>query len=136
LQGQYTSGPSSIAQKASVAAFNGDQSCVEQMRTAFQRRRDLVVSLCRDIPGIRLNVPDGAFYLFPDLSHYFGKRFGDRVVSDAGELAMYLLEEGHVATVGGGAFGAPPSLRVSNPTSEENQIEASRRIKHALAELK
>ncbi len=136
LQGQYTSGPSSIAQKASVAAFNGDQSCVEQMRTAFQRRRDLVVSLCRDIPGIKLNVPDGAFYLFPDLSHYFGKRFGDRVIADAGELAMYLLEEGHVATVGGGAFGAPNCLRFSYATSDENLIEAIRRIKAALAVLK
>ena len=136
LQGQYTSGPSSIAQKASVAAFNGDQSCVEQMRTAFQRRRDLVVSLCRDIPGIKLNVPDGAFYLFPDLSHYFGKRAGDRVITDAGELAMYLLEEGHVATVGGGAFGAPNCLRFSYATSDENLIEAIRRIKAALAVLK
>ena len=136
LQGQYTSGPSSIAQKASVAAFNGDQSCVEQMRTAFQRRRDLVVSLCRDIPGIKLNVPDGAFYLFPDLSHYFGKRFGDRLISDAGELAMYLLEEGHVATVGGTAFGAPNCLRFSYATSDENLVEAIRRIKAALAALK
>ena len=136
LQGQYTSGPSSIAQKASVAAFNGDQSCVEEMRTAFQRRRDLVVSLCRDIPGIKLNVPDGAFYLFPDLSHYFGKRFGDRLISDAGELAMYLLEEGHVATVGGTAFGAPNCLRFSYATSDENLVEAIRRIKAALAALK
>lgn len=136
LQGQYTSGPCSIAQKAAVEAFNGDQSCVEEMRVAFQRRRDLVVALCKDIPGIKLNVPDGAFYLFPDLSYYFGKQAGDRMIYDAGALAMYLLEEGHVATVGGGAFGAPNCLRFSYATSDENLIEAIRRIKAALAVLK
>lgn len=136
LQGQYTSGASSIAQKAAVAAFSGDQSCVEEMRKAFLRRRDLVLDLCKDIPGIKLNVPEGAFYLFPEVSSYYGKRAGDRVINNAGDLAMYLLEVGHVATVGGAAFGAPECLRFSYATSDENLIEAIKRIKEALAALK
>lgn len=136
LQGQYTSGASSIAQKASVAAFAGDQTCVEEMRKAFQRRRDLVVDLCKDIPGIKLNVPQGAFYLFPEMDYYFGKSAGDRKINDAGDLAMYLLEEGHVATVGGTAFGAPKCLRFSYATSDENLVEAVARMKKALAALK
>ncbi|MDH6356360.1 pyridoxal phosphate-dependent aminotransferase [Parabacteroides sp. PF5-9] len=136
LQGQYTSGASSIAQKAAVAAFTGDQSCVEQMREAFLRRRDLVIKLCKDIPGIKLNIPQGAFYLFPDLSYYFGKSAGGRTVNDAADLAMYLLEVGHVATVGGAAFGAPDCLRFSYATSDENLIEAIKRIKETLAALK
>jgi len=136
LQGQYTSGASSIAQKASVAAFAGDQTCVTEMRKAFQRRRDLVVDLCKDIPGIKLNVPQGAFYLFPELDCYFGKSAGDRKINDAADLAMYLLEEGHVATVGGAAFGAPKCLRFSYATSDENLVEAVSRIKKALAALK
>lgn len=136
LQGQYTSGASSIAQKAAVAAFSGDQACVEEMRKAFLRRRDLVVKLCKEIPGIKLNVPQGAFYLFPEVSAYYGKCAGDRKINDAGDLAMYLLEVGHVATVGGKAFGAPECLRFSYATSDENLIEAMRRIKEALAALK
>lgn len=136
LQGQYTSGASSIAQKAAVAAFEGDQSCVATMREAFLRRRNLVVDLCKDIPGIKLNVPEGAFYLFPDLSYYFGKTAGARKINDAADLAMYLLEEGHVATVGGAAFGAPDCLRFSYATSDENLVEAIARIKKALAVLK
>ncbi|MDL2208771.1 pyridoxal phosphate-dependent aminotransferase [Parabacteroides sp. OttesenSCG-928-O15] len=136
LQGQYTSGASSIAQKASVAAFNGDQTCVEQMREAFLRRRDLVINLCKDIPGIKLNVPQGAFYVFPEMDYYFGKSAGDRTVNDASDLAMYLLEVGHVATVGGAAFGAPKCLRFSYATSDENLIEAISRMKKALANLK
>ena len=136
LQGQYTSGASSIAQKAAVAAFNGDQSCVTEMREAFLRRRDLVVNLCKDIPGINLNVPEGAFYLFPEVSSYYGKKAGNHVINDSGDLAMYLLEEGHVATVGGAAFGAPECLRFSYATSDENLVEAIKRIKAALAALK
>jgi aspartate aminotransferase len=135
LQGQYTSGASSIAQKASVAAFNGPQECVARMREAFLRRRDLAVQLCRDIPGIRISVPQGAFYLFPQLDDYFGKSAGRRQIADAADLAMYLLEEGHVATVGGGAFGAPKCLRLSYATSDENLVEAAGRIKKALAAL-
>ncbi len=136
LQGQYTSGPCSIAQKASVAAFNGPQECVAEMREAFLRRRDLVIKLCQDIPGIKISVPQGAFYLFPELDYYFGKSAGDRKINDAGDLAMYLLEVGHVATVGGAAFGAPKCLRFSYATSDENLIEAIDRIKKALAALK
>lgn len=136
LQGQYTSGASSIAQKAAVAAFTGDQSCVEEMRQAFLRRRDLGVKLLKEIPGIKVNVPQGAFYLFPEVDTYFGKSAGDRKITDVGELAMYLLEEGHVATVGGAAFGAPTCLRLSYATSDEQLAEAIKRIKEALAELK
>ena len=136
LQGQYTSGPCSIAQKASVEAFNGPQDEVEAMRKAFLRRRDLMVGLCREIPNIKINVPDGAFYVFPDMSYYYGKKAGDRTVNDSGELAMYLLEEGHVATVGGAAFGAPNCLRFSYATSDANLVEAIARIKKALAALK
>ena len=136
LQSQYTSGPSSIAQKASVAAFAGDQSCVGEMRKAFERRRNLVVDLAKQIPGFKVNVPQGAFYLFPEVSYYFGKSFGNRKTENAGDLAMFLLEEGHVATVGGAAFGTPECLRFSYATSDENLVEALRRIKEALAKLK
>ncbi|MCD7710819.1 MAG: pyridoxal phosphate-dependent aminotransferase [Porphyromonadaceae bacterium] len=136
LQSQYTSGPSSIAQKAAVAAFSGGQSCVEEMRQVFERRRNLVVELARQIPGFKVNVPQGAFYLFPDVSYYYGKKFGDKVIADSADLAMYLLEEGHVATVGGSAFCAPDYLRFSYATSDENLKEALRRIKKALAKLK
>ncbi|MDR1722962.1 MAG: pyridoxal phosphate-dependent aminotransferase [Tannerella sp.] len=135
LQGQYTSGPCSIAQKASVAAFSGDQVCVETMRKAFLRRRDIIVKLCRDIPGIKLNVPQGAFYVFPDVSRYFGLSFGEHHIKNSADLAMYLLEVGHVATVGGVAFGAPGCIRMSYATSDENIVEAIKRIKEALAML-
>lgn len=136
LQGQYTSGASSIAQKAAVAAFTGDQACVAQMRDAFKRRRDLVIGLTKEIPGVQVNEPQGAFYLFPEVSSYFGKSAGARKIKNAADLAMYLLEEGHVATVGGAAFGAPECLRFSYATSDENLTEAIRRIKEALARLK
>lgn len=136
LQSQYTSGPSSIAQKASVAAFAGDQSCVGEMCEAFERRRNLVVDLAKQIPGFKVNIPQGAFYLFPEVSYYLGKSFGDRKIDDTAELAMYLLDEGHVATVGGAAFGAPECLRFSYATSDENLVEALRRIKEALSKLK
>jgi aspartate aminotransferase len=136
LQGQYTSGASSIAQKASVAAFSGDQSCVARMREAFLRRRDLVVGLCREIPGMRINVPQGAFYLFPEVDAYFGRSAGDRTIADAADLSMYLLESAHVATVGGAAFGAPHHLRLSYATSDENLVEAFARIKQALSQLR
>jgi Aspartate/tyrosine/aromatic aminotransferase len=135
LQGQYTSGPSSIAQKASVAAYIGDQSCVAEMRAAFLRRRDLIVGLCKELPGVNLNVPQGAFYIFPEVDSYFGKSADGRKINDAADLAMYLLEVGHVATVGGAAFGAPGCIRLSYATSDENIIEAVKRIKEALAKL-
>lgn len=135
LQSQYTSGASSIAQKAAEAAYVGSQECVEQMRVAFQRRRDLVVSLAREIPGIKVNEPQGAFYLFPEVSSYIGKKFGDKVIANSGDLAMYLLEEGHVATVDGEAFCLPGYIRLSYATSDDNIREAMRRIKEALAKL-
>lgn len=136
LQGQYTSGPSSIAQKASEAAFAGDQAPVEEMRKAFERRRNLVLGLIKEIPGLECNTPDGAFYVFPKCNTYFGKSFGDRKINDSADLAMYLLEEGHVACVGGVAFGAPECIRLSYATSDENLVEAIKRIKQALANLK
>ncbi len=135
LQSQYTSGASSVAQKAAEAAYTGSQQCVEDMRVAFQRRRDLVVSLAREIPGIKVNEPQGAFYLFPEVSSYFGKKYGDKVINNAADLAMYLLEEGHVATVDGEAFCLPRYIRLSYATSDENIREAMRRIKDALAKL-
>ncbi len=135
LQGQYTSGPCSVSQKAAEAAYTGTQAPVEEMRQAFQRRRDLIVKLAKEIPGIEVNVPEGAFYLFPKCSSYFGKTDGNRVINNAAELAMYLLEVGHVACVGGAAFGAPECIRMSYATSDENIIEAIRRIKEALAKL-
>ncbi|MDE6652071.1 MAG: pyridoxal phosphate-dependent aminotransferase [Paramuribaculum sp.] len=136
LQSQYTSNPSSIAQKAAEAAYTGSQECVEEMRRAFERRRDLVVSLAKEIPDIEVNVPQGAFYLFPKVSAYFGKRFGDKVIENDTDLAMYLLEEGHVATVAGEAFCLPGYIRLSYATSDDNIREAMRRIAEALKKLK
>ncbi len=136
LQSQYTSGPCSIAQKAAVAAFTGDQACVEEMRQAFERRRKLVVDLASQIPGFKVNNPQGAFYLFPEVSYYLGKSFEGKKIETSADLAMFLLEEGHVATVGGAAFGAPNYLRFSYATSDENLTEALRRIKEALTKLK
>ena len=135
LQGQYTSGASSIAQKAAEAAYRGSQQCVEDMRVAFQRRRDLITGLLQEIPGIELKVPHGAFYVFPKVDAFFGKRCGDTVINDAGDLAIYLLEKAHVASVAGDAFCCPGYLRMSYATSDENLIEAVARIKKALAEL-
>lgn len=135
LQGQYTSGPCSVSQKAAEAAYNGPQDCVEEMRRAFERRRDLIVRLARAIPGLEVNHPQGAFYLFPRCSSYFGKTDGERVIKDSMDLAMYLLEVGHVATVGGAAFGDPDCIRMSYATSDENIEEALRRMGEALARL-
>jgi aspartate aminotransferase len=135
LQGQYTSGASSIAQKAAEAAYTGSQQCVEDMRVAFERRRDLVVKLAKEIPGLKVNRPDGAFYLFPEVSSYYGTHYGDRKINNSGDLAMYLLEEAHVATVDGAAFCAPGYIRLSYATSDENIVEAMRRIAAALAKL-
>ena len=135
LQGQYTSGASSIAQKAAEAAYTGPQDCIEEMRQAFERRRDLVVELAKAIPGIRVNKPQGAFYLFPDVSSFIGKRCGDRVISSSGDVAMYLLDVAHVATVDGAAFCLPGYIRLSYATSDELIREAMRRIGEALAKL-
>ena len=135
LQGQYTSGPCSVSQKAAEEAYTGTQAPVEEMRQAFQRRRDLIVKLAKEVPGFEVNMPEGAFYLFPKCSSYFGKTDGERTITGAADLAMYLLEVGHVACVGGAAFGAPECIRMSYATSDENIIEAMRRIKEALAKL-
>lgn len=136
LQGQYTSGPCSVSQMAAAAAFNSSQDCVEEMRQAFQRRKDLIVSLTNEIPGLEANNPDGAFYLFPRCESYFGKKCSDRVVNDSNDMALYLLEEAHVATVSGDAFGAPGYFRMSYATSEDNIRKAMQRIAEALAKLK
>ena len=136
LQGQYTSGPCSVSQKAAEAAYTMDQTCVETMRQAFQRRRDLIVKLAKDIPGLEVNVPEGAFYLFPKCSSFYGKACGDKVINNSNDLAMFLLEEGHVATVGGDAFGDPACFRMSYATSDDNIREAMKRIKETLAKLK
>ena len=135
LQGQYTSGASSIAQKAAEAAYNGPQECVETMRQAFLRRRDLIVGLLREIPGLKVNVPHGAFYVFPEVSAFFGLRHGDTIINNDTDLAMYLLRQAHVATVSGEAFCAPGYIRLSYATSDDNLIQAAERIKAALAQL-
>ena len=136
LQGQYTSGPCSVSQKAAEEAWRGPQACVEDMRQAFERRRNLLVSLFREIPGLEVNVPDGAFYLFPKCSSFFGKTDGEKVIKTSTDLAMFLLEKGHVAVVGGDAFGAPDYFRLSYATSEEKIKEAAKRMAGALALLK
>lgn len=136
LQGQYTSGPSSIAQKAAEAAYLGNQQCVEDMRIAFERRRDLVYKLTSEIDGLKVNKPDGAFYVFPDCSSFIGKSYQNHIIKTSSDLAMYLLEEGHVACVGGDAFGAPSCIRFSYATSDELLIEAFKRVKETLAKLK
>ncbi len=136
LQGQYTSGPCSVSQKAAEAAYTTSQECVEEMRKAFERRKNLIVELAREIPGLEVNDPQGAFYLFPKCSSYFGKSDGNHTIRTSTDLAMYLLEVGHVATVGGDAFGSPQCFRMSYATSDDNIREAMRRIKEALARLK
>ena len=136
LQGQYTSGPCSVSQKAALAAYTASQQCVEDMRVAFERRRNLIVELAKDIPGLEVNVPEGAFYLFPKCSNFFGKTDGTRVINSSTDLAMYLLEVGHVATVAGDAFGDPQCFRMSYATSDDNIRESMRRIKECLAQLK
>ena len=136
LQGQYTSGTSSVSQIAALAAYEGDQGCVEDFRKAFQRRRDLIVSLAKEVPGLEVNVPEGAFYLFPKCSSYFGKTDGKHVINNSTDFALYLLEEGHVATVAGDAFGSPDYFRMSYATSDDNIFEALSRIKEVLLKLK
>ena len=136
LQGQYTSGPCSVSQKAAEKAYTASQECVEEMRQAFQRRRDLIVKLAKEIPGLEVNVPDGAFYLFPKCSSFFGKSDGKCTINTSTDFSMYLLEEGHVATVAGDAFGDPQCFRMSYATSDDNIREAMHRVKTVLAKLK
>ncbi len=136
LQGQYTSGACAISQMASVAALTGTQEPSEKMRESFRKRRDLVVELAKDIEGMKINVPQGAFYLFPEVDSFFGKSYENYTIKTASDLAMYLLETVYVATVSGEAFGSPKCLRFSYATSEDLLIEAMKRIKEALGKLK
>lgn len=136
LQGQYTSGTCDVSQMAALAAYNSPQEAREAMRQAFEHRRDLIVELARGIDGLEVNVPQGAFYLFPKCSSFFGKSDGKRTINDSTDFAMYLLEVAHVATVAGDAFGAPDYFRMSYATSEDNIREAMRRIKESLEKLK
>jgi aspartate aminotransferase len=133
MQGQVTSGANSIAQRATIAAIDADPSVLNYMVEAFHQRRDLVVGLIQEIPGLKINVPEGAFYVFPDVSYYFGKTLRNTLIKDATDFSMYLLAEANVATVTGDAFGNPDCIRFSYATSEELLIEALRRIKEALA---
>lgn len=135
LQGQITSGTNTIAQKATVEALTGDQSSTVEMREAFRKRRDLVLGILQTIPGVKCNVPDGAFYVFPDVSAYFGKTFNGEVLKDADDLCLYLLHVGHVAAVAGTGFGAPECIRFSYAASEETLKEAFTRVKNALEKL-
>lgn len=135
LQGQYTSGASSIAQKAAEAAYDGPQECVEEMRVAFERRRNLICELAKEIPGWRCNRPDGAFYLLPNVEALIGKKYGEREIKSSGDYVMYLLEEAHVACVDGDAFCAPGYIRLSYATSDDNIREAMTRIRKATEQL-
>lgn len=136
IQGQFTSGASSISQRAALAAVKADPSVLNPMKEAFRKRRDLLLHLMKDIPNIKVNNPGGAFYLLPEVSWYFGKKHNDTVIKDAKDLCMYLLNHGHVAMTPGSAFGAPNYIRLSYATSEDQIREAVARIQKALAELK
>ena len=136
LQGQFTSGVSSIAQRAALAAINSSGESCRKMRDAFLRRRDLICGLLNEIDGFKIRVPQGAFYVFPDVSSFFGKTDGKSTIDDSTDLAMYILEKAQVAVVGGAGFGAPDCLRISYAASDEELIEACRRIKEALDGLK
>ena len=136
IQGQVTSATCAIAQKATETAMLASPSEVEHMRIAFHKRRDLMLKLLSEIPGIKTNTPDGAFYIFPDVSHYFGKVDGEKVIANSGDFCMYLLNDAHVALVAGEAFGSPNCVRISYAASEENLIEAVERIRKSLSKLK
>ena len=136
MQGQITSGTCSITQRAGVAAYEGGLETVLAMRTQFKKRRDLVYGLLKEIDGLKVNLPDGAFYFFPNVTSFFGKSYNGRTINDADELSIYLLEEAHVATVGGDSFGDKKSIRLSYAAAEDKLIEAVRRIKEALGKLR
>jgi aspartate aminotransferase len=136
LQGQVTSGTNSIAQKAAVAAFNGTLDHAYEMKAAYDRRRKLVVGKLREIPGFKVNMPEGAFYAFPDISYYFGKSDGTTTINDSDDFCTWLLNESFVATVAGSGFGAPDCMRISTAAADEQLEEACERIKTAVAKLK
>ena len=136
LQGQVTSGTNSIAQRATIAALNGPTEPTKEMAQAYERRRDLVVKLLKEIPGFKVNVPEGAFYAFPDISYYYGKSDGETTINNSDDFALWLLNKAYVATVAGSGFGAPYGLRISTAASDESLTEAVQRIKEAVATLK
>lgn len=136
LQGQVTSGTNSVAQKAAVAAFNGTLDHAYEMKAAYDRRRKLVVEKLREIPGFKVNMPDGAFYAFPDISYYFGKSDGKTMINDSDDFCSWLLADAFVATVAGSGFGAPDCMRISTAAADEQLVEACDRIKAAVAKLK
>ena len=136
LQGQITSAPSSIAQKAALMAMNADLAIVKKMVKIFKERRDLVFSLLKEIPGLKTNTPEGAFYVYPEISYYIGKSDGKTKINTDNDFCMYLLKSVQVATVPGSAFGAPNYIRISYATSNDLLVEAIHRMKKALAELK
>lgn len=136
LQGQVTSGTNSIAQKAATAAFNGPKEPSIEMAKAYHRRRDLVVGLLKDIPGFKVNVPQGAFYAFPDVSYYFGKSDGETTINNSDDFANWILNKSYVSTVAGSGFGAPNCIRISTAAADEALEEAVKRIKDAVATLK
>jgi aspartate aminotransferase len=136
LQGQMTTGPTTIAQKAAVAALTGDQSCVSEMNKAFKRRKELVVKMVREIPDVQVYDPDGAFYVFPKVNAYYGKSFNGTVINTSNDLCLYLLEHAHIAMVPGEAFGDPDCVRISFATADEKLVEAMKRMKEALIALK
>jgi aspartate aminotransferase len=135
LQGQFTSGVCSIAQRAALAAIQGKGDFRQVMKAAFLRRRDLICRLLKEVEGVKIIIPLGAFYIMPDVSFYFGKSYGESKITNSDDLALYLLDKAQVATVGGDAFGAPECIRISYATSDELLIEAVRRIKGALERL-
>lgn len=135
VQGQITSANCSIAQRAALAAITGDIEPTHKMVDEYRHRRDLVYNLLKDIPGIKTNYPEGAFYFFPDVSSYFGKSDGTSTIKNGDDFCMYMLEKGHVALVPGGAFGADNCVRLSYAASEKDLKEALKRMKTALAEL-
>jgi len=135
LQGQMTSGTTTIAQRAAIEALTGDQSCTAEMNAAFRRRRDLMINQLEKIKGIKYNIPEGAFYVFPDVSAFFGKSFKGTVISNAEELCLYLLDKAHIAAVPGDGFGAPSNIRISYANSDENLLTAMQRFKDALDAL-
>ena len=135
IQGQVTSATCAIAQKATETAMLASPSEVENLRIAFHKRRNLMLEMLSEIPGIKTNIPDGAFYIFPDVSHYFGKSDGEKTISNSSDFCMYILNDAHVALVAGEAFGSPNCVRISYAASEENLIEAVKRMKKSLAKL-
>ena len=135
IQGQFTSGTNSIAQRAAIAALTGDMTATKKMAEAYLRRRDLVLEKLKEVPGVKTYVPNGAFYIFPDVSAYFGKSDGETTIRNASDFCMYILNKAHVSLVTGEAFGAPNCVRLSYAASDEALVEAINRIKDTLSKL-